>query len=61
MELMWNKVRFKEAANSEDMVLATDEGNPDIPKRIEDVDKVDVGNVVMISEPKMFTNQLRQF
>lgn len=32
---------------NEDMILAADEGNPDIPKKVEDVDKVNLGNVVL--------------
>lgn len=37
------------------------EGDPSLPRRIEDVDSIDLGNVKAVAEPKQFCKFLKDF
>ena len=55
MELMKNTNQFR------DQVIAQrdDEGNAELPKTVEDVDKVNLGNVITASQHKLFNKMLK--
>lgn len=53
MELMKNKSAYKDQL--------TDEGHPDLPKTVEDVDRVNLGNVVSASQVKLFPKLVKAF
>jgi hypothetical protein len=46
-------------ANDDDIVGR--EGDPTLPRRIEDIDKIDLGNVLLASNPRLFTKLLKDF
>ena len=45
--------------NDDDIV--GNEGDPSLPRRIEDVDKIDLKNVEVTANPKIFFKLLRDF
>ena len=56
MELMKNTNQFR------DQVIAQrddDQGNADLPKTVEDVDKVNLGNVISSAQHKLFNKMLK--
>ena len=55
MELMKNTNQFR------DQVIAQrdDEGNAELPKTVEDVDKVNLGNVITTAQHKLFNKMLK--
>jgi hypothetical protein len=38
-----------------------DDGNPDIPKQVDNSDQVDLGTVVSSTNPKLFNKLLKEF
>jgi hypothetical protein len=56
MELLKSKANYKEA-----LVPAQEEGQPDLPRSVEDVDKVDLGSCVTAADPKLFPKLLKAF
>jgi len=38
-----------------------DDGNPDLPKQIDNSDQVDLGTVVNSTNPKLFNKLLKEF
>ena len=42
-------------------MIPADDGQPDLPKSIQDVDRVDLGNVVQTATPKLFNKLLKDF
>ena len=57
LELMKAKFGY----NKDKDVIPCDEGNPDLPKAIDDTDKVDLGNVINATNPKLFNKLLKDF
>ena len=61
LELMRNKSLFKEHVVAP---REAEEGGPteaQLPKTVEDVDRVDLGNVVVTAQPKLFNKSLKLF
>jgi hypothetical protein len=56
MELLKSKASYKEQ-----LVPASEEGQAALPRSIEDIDKVDLGNVVAASGTKLFPKLLKSF
>ena len=56
MELMKSKASYRDQN-----LPATEEGQPDLPRNVEDVDRVDLGNVVTASGPKLFQRLLKSY
>lgn len=54
MELMRNERLFRMGINSDDFIKPGEgeEGNPNLPKNIEDTDRINLLNVVEVSRPK---------
>eukprot|EP00347_Sterkiella_histriomuscorum_P011553 403372017 len=61
MELMRSEQMYRQGLNISDQVIITDEGNPSIPKKIDDTDKIDLQNVIIAADPKFFNKVLKQF
>lgn len=57
MELIKNKELFKSVIN--DDIIIPDEGQPDIPKRIEDIEKINLGNVITSADIRSFNKLLK--
>lgn len=56
MELLRNQLSYKNCQNDD---IEGEEGNVNLPRRIEDVDKIDLGNVVAAANPKMFNKLVK--
>jgi len=66
MELMKNQSTFKESIvrnreNEEGGEQDGGSGHPDLPKNVEDVDRVNLGNVVTAATPRLFNKILKSF
>ena len=59
MELLRNQLIFKHGLNSDSLINTLEEGNPNLPKNIEDADYVNLENVLNASMPKVFNRVLR--
>lgn len=55
MELMKSK------ASNREQHLPADEGQPDLPRNVEDADRINLGNVVTASGVKLFPKLLRSY
>lgn len=60
MELMKNEQFFKQSKTLGNDDIPIDEGNPDLPRNIEDVDKIILGNVIAASNNIIFHKSLKQ-
>lgn len=60
MQLMRNQQFFRTHDPNDDDIVGH-EGDPTLPRRIEDVDKIDLKNVEIASNPKMFCKLLKDF
>lgn len=57
MELMKNSNQFRDQ-----IIAQRDEGeDTELPKTVEDVDKVNLGNVITAAQHKLFNKMLKQF
>ena len=56
-------MKAKHGINRQDAreVIPMDEGNPDLPKQVDNSDRVDLGNVVSSTNPKLFNKLLKEF
>jgi hypothetical protein len=61
MELLRNQMIYKHGLNSENMINTLEMGNPNLPKTIDDVDKVKLDNIINVSIPKLFCKMLKNF
>ena len=61
MELLRNQIVFKEGLNSDSLINTLEEGNPNLPRNIEDTDHVNLENIINASMPKLFPKVLRNF
>ena len=63
LELMKNKILFRDqiVMQREEAGNATGDGHADLPKSVEDIDKIPLGNVVVSAEPKLFPKLVSQF
>ena len=66
LELMKNQYAYKDAVGSsafelEGFIPADEAGNPDLPKNIEDVDKINLINVISSAIPKFFNRLHKEF
>ena len=61
MELLRNQIVFKEGLNSDSLINTLEEGNPNLPRNIEDTDYVNLENIINASMPKLFPKVLRNF
>jgi hypothetical protein len=57
LELM----KAKYTSQARDDLIPMDEGNPDLPKNIDNSDRIDLGNVVSSTPPKLFNKLLKEF
>ena len=60
MELMKNRTLYREQVIAQ-RENEKDHPNSELPKTVEDIDKVNLGNVVVASQFKLFNKLLRQF
>ena len=63
---MKNQYAYKDAVGSsafelEGFIPADEAGNPDLPKNIEDVDKINLINVISSAIPKFFNRLHKEF
>lgn len=56
MELLKNQMFFKSGPADD---IESEEGNINLPRKIEDVDKINLGNVVAAANPKMYNKLLK--
>ena len=63
LELMRNKTLFRDqiVMQREEAGNATGDGHADLPKSVEDIDKIPLGNVVVSATPKLFPKLVTQF
>lgn len=59
LELM--KAKYGAGKTDDKDVVPLDEGQPDLPRNIDNTDKVDLGAVVAATQPKMMAKLLREF
>jgi len=70
LELMKNQVAYKDQVNGaasqgdfciQDFIPAAELGQPDLPRNIEDVDKINLFNVISSATPKFFNRLHKEF
>ena len=60
---MKNKTLFRDQVvmQREEQGNQNGDGHPDLPKSVEDIDKIPLGNVVVSAQPKLFPKLVTQF
>ena len=61
MELMRNQYMFRQGINADDVAQTGEDGNPNLPKKIEDVEQIELKNVINVADFKLFPKVLRTF
>jgi hypothetical protein len=63
LELMKNKTLFRDqiVMQREETGNITGDGHADLPKSVEDIDKIPLGNVVVSADPKLFPKLVNTF
>ena len=59
MELLRNQLVFKHGLNSDHLINTLEEGNPSLPRTIEDSDYVSLDNIINASAPRLFPKVLK--
>jgi hypothetical protein len=59
MELLRNQYIYKHGLNSDDLINTLEDGNPSLPRNIDDTDYVNLENIINASTPKLFPKVLR--
>ena len=59
MELLRNQYIYKHGLNSDALINTLEEGNPSLPRSVDDSDYVNIENIINASTPKIFTKVLR--
>jgi len=59
MELLRNQYIYKHGLNSETLINTLEEGNPNLPRKVDDSDFVNIENIINASLPKLFPKVLR--
>lgn len=52
---------FRQGINADDVAATGEDGNPNLPKKIEDVEQINLHTVISVSDAKLFPKLLRQF
>lgn len=55
------KAKYGVNRSDDGQLIPMDDGNPDLPKQIDNSDQVDLGNVVSSTNPKLFNKLLKEF
>jgi hypothetical protein len=59
MELLRNQYIYKHGLNSDALINTLEEGNPNLPRNVDDTDYVNLENIINASAPKLFPKVLR--
>ncbi len=59
MELLRNQYIYKHGLNSDSLINTLEEGNPNLPRNVDDIDYVNLENIINASAPKLFPKVLR--
>jgi hypothetical protein len=59
MELLRNQYIYKHGLNSDALINTLEEGNPSLPRNVDDTDYVNLENIINASGPKIFPKILK--
>lgn len=59
MELLRNQYINKHGLNSDALINTLEEGNPALPRQVDDSDYVNIENIINVSFPKIFSKVLK--